>query len=201
MTGNDLLGRMRALLRDTGRGMATASRFYQDDMLLQCLNLAIAETAHDLIDPPPPKQGEPTVRPAPIAVNRLYKIFGATSGTTVPDDFWQLECGYTVDGGGTFVSYVPSVDLKTGERYYYLASHRVYVKNEAFIGPQDYVLYLSFPAPVAASDTPLTTFSDGFYATAKLRACRDALFQEDRDAADRYNFLHQEYLRSVITLK
>jgi hypothetical protein len=77
----------------------------------------------------------------------------------------------------------------------------VYVKNATLIGPQDHVLYLSFPPPVVASPDPLYTFSDGFYLTAKIRACRDAVFQEDRDAMDRYGFLHQEFLRSIITLK
>lgn len=191
---------MRYLLRDTGRGMATASRFYSDETLMRALNLAIAETAHDLINPPPPRPGEPQIKRAPITVNRLQKTLATTSGDLIPSDFWLLVCGYITTGGAP-TSYVPSVDAKTGERYFYLDNARVYVKNQTFIGPMDHVLYLSFPPIVTDDNNNLTTFSDAFYNTAKIRACRDALMQEDRDALDRYNFLHGEFLRSVITLK
>jgi hypothetical protein len=192
MTDTFLFGRLRALLHDTGRGMATASHFYSDKALLRALNDAQGMLVRTLIE-----KGD-----AELTLSRLIKTCPANGGRTgldVPSDYLLPICGTSATG-----KYMTAEDIRTGEALSYISPNRVYVRGGQILGPStsgDLMVYYSSPPEIKITGSNLTAFSDAFYNTVKFIAAHSAIVEEDRDALDRFTALQKEWMAKIKLLK
>jgi len=195
MTEQFLLGLIRSLLHDTGRGMATSARFYDDAVLLRGINIAVQELSLALIMRQPR---------AEITVRSLLSLDSAVTpgfpGSAVQPDFWLLECGYYIDGEGR-LQYVPAISIETGERTQYFSTSKMYVRGGNYYGSATHALYWRLPKKITGSNATLTDFPDAFYHAAKLKAATDLVAQEDHDALDRWQALNADFEKAVTSLK
>lgn len=193
-SGRALKDLTRSLLHDTGRGMATSARFYDDDVIFRALNIAQQELALALI------MREPR---ASVTVRKLLKkdagITPGFPGSNVQSDFWLIECGYATVGGR--LQYCPGVTIELGERTSFFDTTKIYVRGGKYFGTATTALYWKTPTKIADTTTVLTDFPDAFYHVVKLRAASDLVAQDDHDALDRYKDLIGDYQRAVASLK
>lgn len=196
MTGAELISGVRFLLGDSERRSSTSSRRYGDPSIARTINNCQTETLKLLIIRA--REEERRKRPS-ITISRMSKEAPAKDGiddARVPTDYMQLECGYTNAG-----VYCPAQTLPLGRHHMNFSFEHIYCDGNYFHGSADVAVYWSLPSEIKNSDVPLTEFSDAFYNTVKLGACRDILVQDGRGVAKRYLFFHQRYSQRLMSLR
>lgn len=195
--GKFLLGRLRALLHDTGRGMCTSSTFYSDKTLLRALNDAQGTLVRMLVE-----QAEKMPTTLQITLNRLIAEApgdGGRTGIDVPDDYFIPICGLGVDG-----RYMTAEEIRVGEALNYISPNRIYVRGGKIFGPihsGDLLKYYRIPQPIENTDVPLVDFADNFYNVVKFVAMHSAVVQESSDAIERFKVIQAEAQAKMALLR
>lgn len=195
MTGRELVDLVLLLLNDSGRGLRTTSRNFQTDSVAYQLSIEQAVVAQQLM--PAPFGEHPTG--AHLTLSNLIATAdgdGGIVGVAQPDDFWYLICGTTDEG-----KYIQAERPKIGEAFRLMQGNRIWARGGSFYGTADTAVYYKHPPKIEYTGAHLLTFPDAFYHTIKYAAARDLLAQEGRDAADRMQQYHEEFVKSVSSLQ
>jgi len=177
ITGRDMITGVQEILHDTGRGYATAARFYDPNEIIRRLNEAKGRIATLLLKLP-----EPAWCPA----SRLIVSQVVTDGTTMPSNFFTL-LGLTKT---TTNAYVPASPMSKGEPLFAQGLDYCFVRGGIYHGPAGVALYEAWASEaIADTQIPLTEFPDGAYFMIVMLAARECLPQEKSDALDRWKLL------------
>ena len=190
MTGADLHRQARSVLRDTGRGLATESRLYGDEELINAFYAARAELFARMLERDPIPY---------VTFRSLIKECSATSGTAVPLDFYRVMHGKDANG-----KYVPHEDIvrSTALEGQPAGYGFVGVAAGLFLGTAVTATYWAMPQePLTKYTSSLREFPDGFYRLIKQLACRNLLLKERADALLRWSFVDGLIKRSILTLR
>lgn len=207
---------VRALLHDTGRGVSTAARVFDDRAIVNGFNDAVLRlfylvsnprgSAGDMNDWMPAalhtntgaRQSMPQpLHRATVTVNRLLATATATAATAAPDDLWFLEAGVKTTG-----DFVPIYGLYRSKPLIAAGHDALSLEGRTFIGTADTAVYWRKPTAYELPGNPeLTEFPRSFYFAARLLAARELLLHEVADNQDRFKYYSTLLMEKVLTLK
>ena len=189
MTGIVLVTYVRYLLRDDGRGKATASRYHQDVDIVPALYSARQKLLTELLQARYQK-------PALLTLSKRLSAVAATPATAVPTGFMEIEHGVT--SGGRYVQ------RETAETGITMGSaEQVYVKDGLFQGSAtNAFVWLAFTSAIdPLSGISFTDASDAFYYTTAYLAASELVRNERGPSMLRSAALLAEYTRRKESLQ